>query len=62
MLWNYLGYYEQIAKTKIFPSFEIILKVQKNLIGLANSLNNGDSSHNQDRAEEIKNLLNIKFD
>lgn len=59
---NRIPYYEQIAKTKIFPSFEIILKVQKNLIGLANSLNNGDSSHNQDRAEEIKNLLNIKFD
>lgn len=59
---NRIPFYEQITKTKIFPSLEIILKVQKNLIGLSNSLNSGDSNRNQEKAKEIKNLLNIKFD
>ena len=57
-----IPFYEQITKTKIFPSLETILKVQKNLIGLSNSLNNGDSNKNYDKAEEIKSLLKIKFD
>jgi len=59
---NRIPFYEQITKTKIFPSLKIILKVQKNLIGLSNSLNRGDSSRNQANAEEIKKLLKIKFD
>ncbi len=39
---NRIPFYEQITKTKIFPSLETILKVQKNLIGLSSSLNSGD--------------------
>lgn len=58
---NRIPFYKQITKTKIFPSLETISKAQKKLIGLSNSLNSGDSMRNQEKVEEIKDLLNIKI-
>ena len=56
---NRIPFYQYLSKTKIFPSIEIVKTVQKNLIGLSNSLYKGDAIHNNDRAEEIKKLLKI---
>jgi predicted translin family RNA/ssDNA-binding protein len=57
-----IPFYRTLTKTRIFPSIEVVSKVQRNLVGLSNSLFSGEASHNHDMSEEIKQLLNIKFD
>ncbi len=57
---NRIPFYESLTITKIFPSMDIIDKVQKNLIGLSNSLYDGEGRYNHKMAEEIKSLLKIK--
>lgn len=58
---NRIPFYENLTKTKVFPSLETITKVQGHLIGLSNSLYKGDSSNNNNKVDKIKELLCIKF-
>ncbi len=58
---NRIPFYESLTTTKIFPSLDIVNKVQKNLIGLSNSLYDGEGRYNHKMAEEIKSLLKLKF-
>ena len=60
---NRIPFYSSVTKSTIFPSVEIVNKVQRNLIGLSNSLNKrGEYRHNRDMVDDIKNLLKIKLD
>lgn len=45
---------------KIVPKYGDIVEARKNLIGLSNSIQNGDPEENHKRVEEIEKLLHIK--
>ncbi len=53
--------YGLISKSWIFPSATVVKSVQRNLIGLSNSLKDGEGRHNSEMVEGIKSLLKINL-
>ena len=56
-----IPFYNALTKIKLFPTMEVILKVQKHLVGLSNSTHNGDPLANASRSDNIKILLGIEY-
>ncbi len=53
--------YKLISKLSMFPSIHVVKNIQRNLIGLSNSLYDGEGRHNSEMVEEIKSLLKINL-
>lgn len=56
-----MPFYKKLTKTKLVLDLETVSKVQKDLIGLSNSMHEDKFGSNNKRIIEIKQLLKIDF-